>query len=145
MNGIHSRGRPMLTRRTFLRRSALALAALAAIPRRAAAREGPKHPTPRAGITGDKVLGGKDLAKVPELVPLFDGVRAIPQVVDGIGCSCGCASHPGFYSLLSCYEGDGMARGCPTCQGEGRLVVRLHGEGRSLDEIRTAIDTKFGD
>ncbi len=49
---------------------------------------------------------------------------------------------PEFYSLLSCYEGKGMARDCIVCQG--RLAVRLHKEGKSLDQIRAAIDAKFG-
>ncbi|MCI0434308.1 MAG: hypothetical protein L0271_11830 [Gemmatimonadetes bacterium] len=49
-----------------------------------------------------------------------------------------------MYSLLSCYEEAGMAQYCNACQSEGRLVWRLHEEGRSLDEIRTAIDRRFG-
>jgi hypothetical protein len=51
---------------------------------------------------------------------------------------------PGYYSLLSCFEGDAMARSCPICQGEGRLVARLHKEGKTLDEIRAAVDAKYG-
>ena len=138
----------MPTRREFFRCSGVSLVALAVLPSRAFARTvertSPGHPTPRPGITGDRVLTGAQLAKSSALVPLFDGVRAIPQIIDGIRCNCGCASLPGFYSLLSCYEGDGMARDCRTCQGQGRLAVRLHKEGRTLDEIRAAIDAKFG-
>jgi phosphoribosyl-dephospho-CoA transferase len=37
-----------------------------------------------------------------------------------------------------------MARHCLICQGEAKLAVRLHGEGKSLAEIRRAIDAKFG-
>ena len=102
------------------------------------------HPTPRAGITSAKVLTGAKLAKWPDLVQLFDGIRAIPAVADGIRCSCGCAEVPGFYSLLSCYEGDAMATICPICQGTGKLVVRLHGEGQTLAQIRVAVDAQFG-
>lgn len=36
-----------------------------------------------------------------------------------------------------------MARDCSICQGQARLAVRLHKEGKSLREIRTAIDAKF--
>lgn len=133
----------MPTRREFLQRCTLALAALALLPSRAAART-PRHPTPRPGITGDKVLGAEELAGAPELIPLFDAVRAMPGIVDGIGCHCGCAELPGFYSLLSCYEGNGMAQDCQICQGQGRLAARLHKEGRSLADIRKAIDAKFG-
>jgi hypothetical protein len=84
------------------------------------------------------------LSDHPNLVALFDSVREIPEIVDGIHCNCGCTNPPEFYSLLSCYEERGMARECAICQGQGRLVVRLRKEGKSLDEIRAAIDAKFG-
>ena len=71
-------------------------------------------------------------------------MREIPQIVDGIRCQCGCADLPGFYSLLSCYESEGMARWCEICQGEGRLAARLYKTGKTLDEIRAAIDARFG-
>lgn len=103
------------------------------------------HPTPRPGITAAKVLTAEQLASRPQLVPLFDDVRAMPEIVDGIRCSCGCANQPGNYSLLSCYEGENaMAKWCPVCQGQGRLAARLRKEGKTLDEIRAAIDAKYG-
>jgi hypothetical protein len=108
-----------------------------------AQRVGP-HPAPRPGITGEKVLTKELLgAKHAKLAPLFESIREVPQVVDGIRCNCGCTNPPEFYSLLSCYEGKGMARDCAICQGQGRLAVRLHKEGKTLDEIRAAIDAKF--
>lgn len=102
------------------------------------------HPTPRKGITGTKVMTAAQLAKSAYLIPLFDGIRAIPDVADGIRCSCGCAELPGYYSLLSCYEGDAMALICPICQGAGKLTVRLHTEGQTLVQIRIAVDAQFG-
>ena len=102
------------------------------------------HPTPRAGITGAKVLTAADLTKSPHLVELFDSIRAIPQLADGIGCHCGCAELSSHYSLLSCYEADAMAKSCPICQGEGRVTVRLAKAGKSLHDIRVAIDAQFG-
>ena len=102
------------------------------------------HPTPRPGITSAKVLSAEQLADSPQVIPVFDAVRAIPEVVDGIRCKCGCADLEGFYSLLSCYEDQGMARHCPICQGEGRMVARLHKEGRTLDQIREAVDARWG-
>lgn len=102
------------------------------------------HPEPRAGITGAKVATMEQLADVAALIPLFDSVRAMPEIADGIRCHCGCADLPGYRSLLSCYEGgDAMARECKTCQGQARLAARLHKSGKSLDEIRAAIDAKF--
>ena len=139
-----------LSRRTFLAAGASTLVALL-VPSRAARAArvhspapGP-HPTPRPGITGARVLTREQLAGKPQLVGLFDSVRAVPEVIDGIRCNCGCARSDGFYSLLSCYEGkDAMAKECAICQGQGRLAVRLHKAGKSLDEIRAAVDAKFG-
>lgn len=130
-----------LTRRAFLTSLSTAAAAVVISPRFANAA--PKHPTPRPGITGQYVLKGKELEKYPELAPLFDSIRRIPQIVDGIHCNCGCTNGMELYSLLSCYEAKGMARDCAICQGQGRLAVRLHKEGKTLDQIRAAIDAKF--
>lgn len=140
---------PSPSRRQFLATVAATAAAML-MPLRPALAGRPRirvsgpHPKPRPGITGAKVLSKEQLADSPDLIPLFDGVREIPQVVDGIRCNCGCATMPGKYSLLSCYEGDAMATMCPICQGEGRLATRLHKAGKSLDEIRASIDAQFG-
>jgi hypothetical protein len=137
------------TRREFLAACGTVLAALtvpahagAASPRGRSRRD--PHPTPRPGITGAKVATREQLADKPRLADLFDGVREIPEVVDGIRCNCGCSHGDGFYSLLTCYEGKtAMARDCTICQGQGRLAVRLHKAGKSLQDIRSAVDAKF--
>jgi hypothetical protein len=106
---------------------------------------GPKdHPTPRPGIDASHVLPDSSLADHADAIPAFQAVREIPQIVDGIRCQCGCAPLPGFYSLLSCYEGEAMARYCDICQGEARLAHRLYRAGKTLDEIRHAIDVRYG-
>lgn len=133
-----------LTRRRFLVAGSTALAAVLVSGRAAGAGSIPRHPAPRPGITASKVLTKEQLAATPKFIPLFDSVREIPQVIDGIHCNCGCTDPPRFYSLLSCYEDAGMARECHICQGQARLAVRLHREGKSLDQIRAAIDAKFG-
>jgi hypothetical protein len=100
------------------------------------------HPTPRPDYIA-KVLTADKLGGDKELIALFDGVRKIPQIVDGIGCTCGCAEQEGYYSLLTCYEtDDAMSKWCPICIGLGQLVVRLHGRGRSLEQIREAVDAR---
>jgi hypothetical protein len=144
----------MLARREMLRRSAGALVAAAGLalgrPSLAwagvlARSTGPHtHPTPRPGIDASKVLTKDQLKENADAAPVFDLVRKIPQVADGIRCNCGCAELPEFYSLLSCFEADGMAQHCMICQGQARLAFRMHGEGKTLDQIRTAIDAKFG-
>jgi hypothetical protein len=102
-----------------------------------------EHPDPRPGIDASKVLTLVQLAEHPEAISAFDQVREIPQIVDGIRCSCGCASREGFYSLLSCYEGEGMARHCEVCQGTGRMAYRLFKQGKTLQEIRDAVDLRY--
>jgi hypothetical protein len=133
-----------LTRRSFVPALAAATLALVIPQRKLFAAAPASHPTPRPGITGHDVLTRKELAKTPEFIPLFDGIREIPQIADGIGCNCGCTDAPERRSLLSCYEAEGMARECIVCQGQARLAIKLQKEGKTLDEIRAAIDARFG-
>ena len=102
------------------------------------------HPTPRPGIDASRLpaasaLDGED----DDVRAAYDQVRLIPQIADGIRCHCGCAGRN--YSLLSCYEGEhAMARHCMVCRGQGKLAFRLHRGGKTLDEIRAAIDDRYG-
>ena len=100
------------------------------------------HPTPRAGVDGSHVLTADDLKDSPGVIPVFDMIREIPRVADGIRCQCECAQIPEMYSLLSCFEQDGMARHCRICQGVARLVYRMHQRGSPLDQIRAAVDAE---
>ena len=118
----------------------MTLAAGTPRPRRTAP-PGP-HPQPRPGIDASHVTPREKVGHDAERE--FDMVREIPQVIDGIRCQCGCADVPDHYSLLSCYEGEGMAQHCQVCRGEVRLAHRLHGRGRNLEEIRAAIDAEYG-
>lgn len=103
-----------------------------------------EHPEPRPGIDASRVLTHDELADAPHTIPVFDKIREIPQIADGIFCHCGCAALPGYRSLLICYEEPAMAKWCEVCQGEGNLTYRLHKAGKTLDHIRAAIDAKFG-
>ena len=47
------------------------------------------------------------------------------------------------YSLLSCYEGEGMAQLCEICQAQARLARRLVRLRRTLAQIRDAINRKY--
>lgn len=134
----------MITRRDFAMRCAVGLMSIAYPLRIASGHQKAPHPKPRAGITGAKVLKAAQLAEHEKLIPLFDSVRKIPHVIDGIRCNCLCAQPPAMYSLLSCFEGDAMATACAVCQGQAKLAARLHGEGKTLAEIRVAVDAKFG-
>lgn len=133
----------MLDRRSFLR--ALPLGALVGAVTPRDLRGMITHPEPRPDIDGRDVLTAEQLAGFPaEVHEIYDMVREVAHVADGIGCGCGCAAMPHYRSLLTCYHEGGMAMGCAICQGEARLVYRRVQEGQTLDQIRRAIDARYG-
>lgn len=101
------------------------------------------HPTPRAGITADKVLPASALTEHPDVVSVYAMADEIPEVLDGLYCHCECSKHSGHYSLLECFESDHGAH-CDICLEEAELAYRMVKEGKSLTEIRAAIDARFG-
>ena len=109
-------------------------------------RRGP-HPTPRANVTAARVVPAAKLSDESKAVrTAFDEVRQIPRIADGIRCQCGCADYDEEnYSLLSCFEGEGMARDCQICQGTARMAFRMHKAGKSLAHIRAAVDERYGE
>ena len=139
--------------RSFTRRQALLrLAATAAgaagltmvLPREALARVAglrAKHPDPRPGVTAEHVLA--DDAVPDKAKAAYRVAREIPEVLDGLYCHCDCAERDGLRSLLSCFERK-MATSCGICRGEATLAGKLHGQGKTLDEIRAAIDEEYG-
>lgn len=142
---------PRLSRRRFLA-APLALAAAgiagslaARVAAAAAALPHPLrtiHPDPRPGITAERILA-PGVLKTERARRLYDLAREIPEILDGIHCYCECDGDPiNHRSLLSCFESD-QAAGCHACGSEARLVHRLHGEGRTLAEIRAEVDRKF--
>lgn len=104
------------------------------------------HPEPRPGITAQEVLTPEQLetrGADDNVKAIYQMVREMPEVADGIDCYCGCALRPGYRSLLTCYYAEGMATGCPICQGEARLAHRRWKEGQDLARIRRAIDARY--
>ena len=136
----------MTSRRDFL--NMLPLSVLPALILRPASAHGGGrivHPDPRPGIDASEVMTGDRLAAFGEgTVEVYDMVREIPHIADGIGCSCGCSALPGYRSLLTCFYATGMAMGCVICQGQARLAYGRYQEGQSLEQIRRASDARFG-
>jgi hypothetical protein len=136
-----------MNRRTFLRTLPPVGAGILLLPRQAVPiRPRLSHPEPRPGIDGTSVVSEDQLRSegIPEpIIELFNGIREIPEIADGLACYCGCMLM-GNRSLLTCYGSEGMARGCNICQGEARLAVGRAREGQSLDQIRRAIDARWG-
>ena len=99
------------------------------------------HPDPRPGITAEKVLPDEKLPDKKRVKEAFGTARAYPELFDGICCACGCEKE--HRSLLSCFE-SAQPTGCYGCQEEAALIGKLAKEGKTLDEIRKAIDKKWG-
>jgi hypothetical protein len=139
----------MIARRAFFVQAAAMLALLgtgrdtfARAP--TSRRSGFPHPEPRPGITGENVLAESELGERRRVREAYDAARTHPEVFDGIYCACECDKTMNHRSLLSCFESR-QAIGCMACREEAELVGRLAGEGKTLDEIRLAVDKEFGD
>ena len=65
--------------------------------------------------------------------------RTQAATLDGVYCHCDCSKHAGHRSLLTCFEGEHGAY-CDICMGEAMVASGMADQGRSLEEIRTAID-----
>jgi len=104
---------------------------------------GGKHPDPRPDITAALVIPAERYAAYDRIRAVYAQAAAIPQVLDGIRCYCECAQHSGHRSLLSCFESD-HAAACDICLTEAAIAYRMIKDGRSLDEVRAAIDKLYG-
>ena len=102
-----------------------------------------QHPTPRPGITAAKVLADPAIPRNPGALEAYAAARTIAATLDGVYCHCDCSKHSGHRSLLTCYESTHAAY-CDICMGEAMLASGMTGQGKSLTEIRAAIDHQFG-
>lgn len=107
---------------------------------RAAEKNG-LHPAPRAGITAARVLPADSVGERGREV--YTMAARIPGLLDGLYCYCDCHERDGLRSLLECFE-NRMASTCGICLGQARLAYEMHDRGKSLDEIREAIDQEYG-
>ncbi len=100
------------------------------------------HPEPREHIGHDHVAPAAQYAAFPRVAQTYTMVAEIPQVIDGIYCYCACSEHSGHYSLLDCYK-DAHAARCDVCLSEASMAYRMLQDGKSLDDIRLAIDRLY--
>jgi uncharacterized protein with PCYCGC motif len=101
------------------------------------------HPDPRPGVTGARVVAIDDLPKKKSVRDAYEAARAYPEIFDGIFCPCDCRDGMGHRSLLSCFESK-QPTGCMGCREAAEFILPLAREGKSLEEIRQAVDKKFG-
>ena len=131
-----------MTRRAALRMLAASAASDFVLPPGSARAAGAaEHPDPRPGITSEKVLDDPDFR--PKVAEVYRMAREAPEVFDGLHCYCECHKGQwGHRSLLTCFESR-QPDGCHGCQTQARLAYRLHKEGKTLEEIRAAVDKEF--
>ena len=101
------------------------------------------HPEPRPGVTAERVLPPSMVPNTPGAAVAYAAAHGAPHVLDGVHCYCECAKHFGHRSLLTCFESDHGSH-CDVCMGEATLAASLASQGSSLDDIRRAIDQRFG-
>lgn len=101
------------------------------------------HPDPRPASQRTRVEAAADYAGYPQVAQIYAEVAQVPEVVDGVYCYCNCELHAGHYSLLDCFQNE-HASECDLCLAEGDLAFRMHQEGKSLDQIRGAVDRRYG-
>jgi hypothetical protein len=131
---------------TLSRRAAIARLGgafmMVALPRGLRGTDEPfPHPDPRPGITAANVIAEDRLPDKKKVRALYAAARENPEIFDGVYCTCHC-SDQGHRSLLSCFESE-QATGCWGCQEVAEEVSKLVKDGKSLKEIRTAVDEKF--
>ena len=120
-----------------------AVAALAVLAMKPGAGGTVPHPEPRPGVTAERVLPPSLLPSTPGAAEAYAAARSAPRVLDGLYCHCDCSKHFGHRSLLTCFESDHGGR-CDICMGEAMLATQLASQGSSLEDIRRAIDRRFG-
>ncbi len=133
----------MISRRDAIARVA-SIAVLALVPRRMWAATKPfPHPEPRRGITAANVLPPEQLPDRKRVRAAFEAARANPEIFDGVYCVCDCAEGMSHRSLLACFESK-QPTGCWGCQEQAEFLSERIRDGKSLDEIREAVDKKWG-
>lgn len=100
------------------------------------------HPDPRADVSVLTVESASRYASYPRIAEVYEMAAAIPQVLDGLYCHCDCSKHSGHRSLLTCFQDDHGAA-CDVCLTEAALAFNMTSEGRSLKEIRRAVDDLY--
>jgi Protein of unknown function with PCYCGC motif len=119
-----------------------AAVAIAAILIAVGSGGGRSHPAPRPGVTGSRVLPAATFAGYDRVVRSYEAARQYPQVLDGLYCYCDCRHHFGHRSLLTCFESEHGAS-CDICLDEAWMAAELYRQGKSLEEIRRAVDARF--
>ncbi len=119
--------------------AALLIVALFATRRDA---QGAQHPKPRATASAASVVPASRYESYPRIKETYAEVAQVPKVVDGVYCYCHCEENMGHYSLLDCFSSDHAAN-CDVCLSEGALAYKMTRDGKTLDQVRHAVDQLY--
>ena len=100
------------------------------------------HPGPRYDANAEDVIDSSRYADRPRVQQAYQLAAAIPTILDGLHCYCECARHSGHYSLLDCFKTN-HSEECDICLRSAVLAYELYSQGKSLNEIRAAVDELF--
>lgn len=138
--GLAKSGKTNHRRAGYSAAAVLILAAVVAVG--VTNRQAAAHPTPRTNIEAEEVVPHAHYQGYPRVQAVYKQAAQIPEVLDGLHCYCECGDHSGHYSLLDCFKSDHGA-GCDICLTSVSMAYDLNKEGKSLEEIRAAIDEVF--
>lgn len=85
----------------------------------------------------------------PQSLAGYQVAAEMPEVLRQIPCYCGCGPSLEHKDLRDCFYDDESggfdrhAAGCDICGREAVDVKKLHGEGKSIQEIRNIIDERY--
>jgi hypothetical protein len=103
-----------------------------------------RHPDPRADVEAlaMTVLPSASFP-APDQVRAYQIAKEIPQTLDGLYCHCQCKETLRHRSLLTCFQSQ-HGSGCDICMGEAKMAFDMQQQGRTLQDIRVAIDLAYG-
>lgn len=104
--------------------------------------QGAQHPAPRSTASASSVVPASRYDGYPRIKETYAEVAQVPEVVDGVYCYCHCEENMGHYSLLDCFSSDHAAN-CDVCLSEGALAYKMTKDGKTLNQVRHAVDQLY--
>lgn len=91
--------------------------------------------------------------KSEDIRVVYQAAGQAPDILQWIPCYCGCAESAGHRSNLNCFIAETLKDGsvvwddhgtrCLVCLEIAVEAVQMHQQGKSLQDIREAIDAKY--
>lgn len=118
--------------------------------------DSPSHtaaPGTQAAVASNVMLPDYVMAAPRDTQMAYQFALDRPDVMMWVPCYCGCGGHSGHKNARDCFVKESTATstkfdehgaGCGVCVGIAVEAKRLTEEGKSLRQIRAAVDEKFG-